>query len=80
MSEQAAKATVKVKATMAAVKIHGPNSPQVLAGEVEEGHRDPIAMDNPGPQLIEMDYQACLAHFGREKADELFRGIPEEDR
>ena len=80
MSEQAAKTKVKVKATMAAVKIHRANSPDVLSGRVPEGHKEAIAMDNPGPQLVELTYQECLMHFGPDKAEELFRGIPEEDR
>lgn len=74
------KTRAKLKATMGAAFIYGPNNPKVLSGEVPLGHREGIAMDEPGPQLVELTYQECVAFVGEENADELFRGIPEEER
>lgn len=78
MTTQESRATVPVKVEVGAVKIHGPNSPQVLSGEIPEGHREKL--DTEGPTIQQVDYATAVNMFGKDKADELFAGIPEEDR
>lgn len=78
MNKTESRATVPVKVSMGAEKIHGPNSPRVLAGEIPEGHREKLECE--GPTVQQIDYASAVNMFGKEKADELFAGIPEEDR
>lgn len=78
MTTQRTPAKVPVKVSVGAVKIHGPNSPQVLSGEIAEGHREKL--DTEGPTVQQIDYETAVKWFGQEKADELFAGVPEEDR
>ena len=78
MNKQDTPATVPVKVDVGAVKIHGPNSPQVLSGEIPEGFRE--RLETTGPTIQQIDYATAVSMFGKEKADELFAGIPEEDR
>jgi hypothetical protein len=72
------KATVPVRVKLGAVKVHGPNSPAVLDGSVPEGHRE--RLETEGPTIQQIDYETAVKMFGREKADDLFQGVPEEDR
>jgi hypothetical protein len=67
-----AQATVPAKVTLGAVKIHGPNS------TLPEGTREDISTE--GPQIKQVTYAEALHMWGKERADELFRGVPEEDR
>lgn len=77
MGDIPANAKIKAKATMGAVKIHGPNSPQVLAGDVKEGHQEHIEVTNP-EQIIEITYEQACQLWGTEQADKLFEGVPKE--
>lgn len=76
---EVAKTRVKVKAQMAGVKTHGPNSLDVLSGRVLVGHQEQIGGFEP-EQTIELSYQEATEAFGQEVADHLFRGVPEEER
>jgi hypothetical protein len=72
-------AKVPARARMAGVKIHGPNSPEVLSGSVPLGYRETVDFRENAEQLIEMDFDQCVAAFGVETAKLLFAGImPEE--
>lgn len=79
LEQQTKKATIQAKARQDAVKIHGPNSPQVLSGEVPLGHREPIQNES-GDQIVELTYVQCVEMFGQEWADDRFRGVPQEER
>jgi hypothetical protein len=62
--------TIRAGATLEVSKIHGPESPQVLSGEVPLGHVEPI----PGSKkIIEVDYDKAVSMWGEEAADDLFR-------
>lgn len=64
---------LRAKATIGAEKIHGPNSPLVISGQVPLGHREPIEVSEP-EQYVELSKAQCADMFGQEKADELFKG------
>lgn len=69
--QQQTPAKVKCKVNMAATKIHGPNSPDVLAGRVPLGHCEDVPFDEP-EQYIEVSYAEAVEAFGVEAADKLF--------
>jgi hypothetical protein len=73
--ESQREATITVRVQQAAVKIHGENSPDVLSGKVSVGHREEVAS---GEKLREINYETAVELFGIEDADELFRGVKEE--
>ena len=64
---------IRARSRFNVVKIHGANSPQVLAGEVPLGHRETIS--DQVEQYIELDYDQAVEMFGQENADELFKGV-----
>lgn len=66
---------VTARARQAGVKIHGPNSPDVLTGKVPVGHREVIDFGENAEQLIELDRDTFAAMFGEEKANEVFKGV-----
>lgn len=75
--KKGASSTATVRVRCAPVKIHGENSPDVLSGKVELGHREPIT---PGePSMQEVTYEQAAEMFGKEAADGLFRGVKQED-
>jgi hypothetical protein len=78
MHEQINSATVKARARMGAVKIHGANSPEVLSGRVPEGFREEI--ETEGDKIIEVTREQAEAMWGKDMADSLFRGLEEEPR
>lgn len=66
-----AETTVKARVNMSAVKIHGPNSPDVLSGRVALGHREDIQTE--GEKIIEVTYEQACKLWGKENADTLFQ-------
>lgn len=62
---------VKARVTMAAVKTHGPNSPDVISGKVPLGHQEEIHIE-PSQRLIELSEQEVRESLGDEIADEWF--------
>jgi hypothetical protein len=71
-------ATVRPKVRMGVVKIHGPESLDVLSGKVPLGYReqkdDKVVIGEP------VTYKQAVETFGLGVADRLFAGIKEEDR
>lgn len=78
MTDVASEATIPVKASFAGTKIHGPNSPLVLSGEVPVGHREDVPFEGGGTKVVEVNYQTAVEMFGVEEADKLFAGLTEE--
>jgi hypothetical protein len=67
---------VRARVRLGASKIHGPNSPEVLTGQVSLGHRENVEFDGESAeQIVELDYESFASLVGREKADEVFRGV-----
>ena len=67
---------VKARVRLGAAKIHGPNSPDVITGKVPLGYREKVEFDaESAEQLVELDYETFASLVGREKADEVFRGV-----
>lgn len=64
-------AKIKARAKIGAVKIHGPNSPAVLRGEISLGHREEIEVDEP-EQIVELTYEQAAEMFGEDEARRLF--------
>jgi hypothetical protein len=60
---------VKAKVTVQAVKIHGPNSPDVLSGKVAEGHREEIAIES-APRTVELSEEDARELLGDEIVNE----------
>jgi hypothetical protein len=73
MEQSASEAKVKVKVAMGAEKIHGPNSPDVLSGKVQVGHREKVEMENPGPTVREVGFTELSSLIGEEEAKKVFR-------
>ena len=76
--KETAGATIPVRVGMTGRKVHGPNSPDVIEGRVSLGHRDE-AFTVGVPTIQEVDYDTAVSLFGQEKADELFRGVKEDE-
>ena len=76
MSGQEAKTAVQVRVRQGRVKIHGPNSPDVISGKVPKGFREELTPSEP--QLHEINYNDAVALFGKEWADERFPNNQEE--
>lgn len=66
--------TVPVKIRQSQTKIHGPNSPQVISGEVPLGHAEEIPGE-AAERLVELNYESAVALLGVTAADELFKGV-----
>lgn len=71
MSERS-EARIKTKVSVKAVKIHGPNSPDVISGKVLPGHRQVVEMDEP-EQYVELTESQVREQFGDEIADQWFK-------
>ena len=69
MSEQAP-GRVRARVKVEPVKIHGPNSPEVLAGNVPLWHREAIAAEPE--RFVELTEKDVRELFGDEAADEWF--------
>lgn len=69
--DQRFQGTVKAKVGCEAVKIHGPNSPFVLSGEVPLGYQEPIAVSEP-EKVAEFTFDELAAMIGQEAAEEVF--------
>ena len=67
---------VRARVRLGGHKIHGPNSPDVLTGKVPLGHRETVEFEEgSAEQLVELDYESFASLVGREKADEVFKGV-----
>ena len=75
MPEITASGKIKSRVTMEAVKIHGPNSPDVIEGRVPLGHRE--AIETQGEQIVELTREQCLEMFGEEETEKLFKDVTE---
>jgi len=73
--KEQSKGTVLARVKQDGVKIHGPNSPDVLSGKVPEGHREVVFGKE---SFREVDYQTAVELWGQETADQLFSGVKEE--
>jgi hypothetical protein len=69
--ENEAPGRVKARVKIEAVKIHGPNSPEVLDGTVKEGQTELIAMKS-GEQHVELTENQVRELLGNEIADKWF--------
>jgi len=69
--EEKTPARIKVSVEAQAVKIHGPNSPDVIEGRVPEGHREALSMDR-GAQRVELTEAEVRDLLGDEIADKWF--------
>lgn len=67
------RATVPARVRVGATKVHGPNSE--LA---PEGTRENVTAE--GPKTIQVNYDQAVDLWGKETAEELFKGVREEDR
>jgi hypothetical protein len=63
---------IRAKVTISAVKVHGPNSPDVLSGKVKLNHREVIDVSS-SEQTIELTEEEVRKMFGDEIADRWFR-------
>jgi hypothetical protein len=58
---------------MSGVVVRGPNSEYGPPGQTE-----PLEFTGGSEeQIVEMTYDQAVGHFGKEKADELFKGVTE---
>jgi hypothetical protein len=68
MTQKVPTGRIKTKVKVTAVKIHGPNSPDVIEGRVPLDHRESVQMDQP-EQIIELTEAQVRETFGDEIAD-----------
>jgi hypothetical protein len=66
---------VKARVRQAGVKIHGPNSPDVITGKVPLGFRETVDFGENGEQLVELDRAAFAQMFGEDEANRVFEGV-----
>jgi hypothetical protein len=69
MHQEKPSGTIRAGATMAVEKRHGPNSPQVLSGELPEGYVEHV---QGMKKTIEVDFDRAVEMWGEETARQLF--------
>lgn len=70
---KSAQATIKCRVSMSGVVVRGPNSEYGPPGQTE-----PLEFTGgSSEQVVQMNYDQAVAHFGKDKADELFKGVVE---
>lgn len=77
--EHATEATITATARMGGVKIHGPNSPDVLSGKYPLGYKEHcVDFGEDAVQSVEVNYETAVVLWGVETADKLFAGVKED--
>ena len=66
---------VKARVRQAGVKIHGPNSPDVISGKVPLGHREAVDFGEDSERLVELDRETFTRMFGEDTAKVVFEGV-----